>query len=185
VFVAVSVAPGVKRALAGQCEQLKQTLNFRKWVHPHDYHITLKFLGETEEHTLLNIQAGLRAIAQTRRPFALSAELLGAFGPKVSPRVLWSGIGGELEALRQLQRDVESLAEKNGFPPEKRVYAPHLTLARNCAGPIADEQWRRAQANFLPAAKEWLVEEIVLYATNFGKTPMYEPLARFSLMSGA
>ncbi|MGB9879848.1 MAG: RNA 2',3'-cyclic phosphodiesterase, partial [Anaerolineae bacterium] len=45
-------------------------------------------------------------------------------------RVIWVGVDGDVDTLSQLQRAVESELNAIGFPPEKRGFQPHLTLAR-------------------------------------------------------
>jgi 2'-5' RNA ligase len=55
---------------------------------------------------------------------------LGGFPNLHQPRVLWSGLGGELEQLGKVQAQVEEIAQATGFVPEEKAYSPHLTLAR-------------------------------------------------------
>jgi 2'-5' RNA ligase len=46
------------------------------------------------------------------------------------PRVIWCGLGGDLEILSALQAEVEAACVKTGFPSEDRPFKAHLTLGR-------------------------------------------------------
>ena len=54
----------------------------------------------------------------------------GAFPNIRTPRVLWVGLDGDIEAPQVLYRAVEKALAPLGFPPEERLFAPHLTLGR-------------------------------------------------------
>jgi 2'-5' RNA ligase len=63
-------------------------------------------------------------------PFSLAAEGFGAFPCSGKPRVLWVGIGGQVESLLALQRRVESGTSSFGEPPDPRPFHPHISVAR-------------------------------------------------------
>ena len=50
--------------------------------------------------------------ARGHRPLRLCVEGSGVFGGRRSPRVLWLGVGGELEALRALHAELTSALEE-------------------------------------------------------------------------
>jgi len=89
----------------------------------------LKFLGDTDESLIQNIQSALNEIAAQFEPFNLTLRSVGAFPRLASPRVLWVGIERN-EALLDLQKKIESALKPLGFLPEKRAFSGHLTLAR-------------------------------------------------------
>lgn len=58
-------------------------------------------------------------------------------------RVLWLGLGGQLDRLNALQRSVEAAAVRAGWPPEACVFRPHITMGRVRQGaPIPRDGWR-------------------------------------------
>jgi 2'-5' RNA ligase len=63
-------------------------------------------------------------------PFRLEISGLGAFPGLKQARVLWVGIGGELDQLSTLQQNIDSVLAALGFAREERPFVPHLTLAR-------------------------------------------------------
>ncbi|WP_455391534.1 RNA 2',3'-cyclic phosphodiesterase [[Eubacterium] cellulosolvens] len=100
-----------------------------KLVAPENIHITLKFLGDTNEELVDDIIEIIRDCAQAIKPFNLEFEGAGAFPNLNYMKVVWVGLKsyGPLETLAQcLNIELRPL----GFKPEKRGFRPHITLAR-------------------------------------------------------
>ncbi|TDG00502.1 RNA 2',3'-cyclic phosphodiesterase [Paenibacillus piri] len=166
-------------------EELQPALPFQKWVHTDDLHITLKFLGETETVAVSAISSLMRGLAAASSPLALSLQRFGTFGKPSAPSILWIGVGGDMDALRHLHAQSEKAMESAGFAPDNRSYSPHLTVARNYAGAAAFSKAGLASAEQMLAAHStgmhWTVEQIILYRSHLGRTPMYEAVDRFPL----
>jgi 2'-5' RNA ligase len=64
------------------------------------------------------------------RPLALELKGAGGFPSARRPRVVWAGVGGEVEALAGLAAELGRRLAPLGFPPEDRPLSPHLTLGR-------------------------------------------------------
>ncbi len=73
-------------------------------------------------------------------PFQLEFSDLGVFPDAKRPRVLWIGIGGEVEKLVVLQQRLEDALTPLGFARESRRFVPHLTLARLREGISSQER---------------------------------------------
>jgi 2'-5' RNA ligase len=101
-----------------------------RWVRPEGVHLTLQFYGDVPAGRQLRLEAVLRDAAVGRRPLRLSARGVSAFPRPTAARVLWAGLEGDLDATRDLQRQIVALAEVLGFRPEARGFTPHLTLGR-------------------------------------------------------
>jgi 2'-5' RNA ligase len=131
-FVAIELDETIKAALRTAQNELKRSpvSHIGKWVSPQSIHLTLKFLGDIPESQVLPIGQALQRASAGFQPFAMSLTEMGCFPNAQRPRVIWVGVGGNLEALTQLQRAVESEINPLGFEPERRGFAPHLTLAR-------------------------------------------------------
>lgn len=129
-FLAVELPADVKRALASLQEKLRSSGADVRWVRPEGIHLTLKFLGEIPPRRVDEIREVVEGMLVMHRPFSLDVRGLGGF-PKLSqPRVVWVGLGGEVDRLRALQEDVEKGMNALGFPREERPFHPHLTLGR-------------------------------------------------------
>lgn len=97
-----------------------------RWQTREQLHLTLRFIGEVDGRDAASIDEMLLAIADLR--FTLELKGVGEFGGK-NPRALWASIAPN-EALKHLQRKIETALQRLGLPPEERKYTPHVTLAR-------------------------------------------------------
>lgn len=130
-FVAIELPTRLREELGAFRSDLKHdfsTLPLR-WPPLRNIHLTLKFLGDVEEAHVDAIAEALGAQARLRSPFELHVGELGVFPNARRPRVLWVGVRVGDELMR-LQRGIERECERLGFAPERRAFAPHLTLAR-------------------------------------------------------
>ena len=129
-FIGIPVEWEIQEWLGGWQNELKRekAVFYRNWVHNQDLHITLKFLGPVRETALDDL---LNQLRETEWPpsFQVTIGRLGIFGPASRPRVLWVGVEKN-EALSTLQQKVEQVCAETGFPTEKRLYRPHITLAK-------------------------------------------------------
>jgi len=101
-----------------------------KWVNPDSIHLTLKFLGNVDAGKIDAIALSMRDAAQSVNPFQLEIKELGAFPNLRRVQVIWVGLSGDMEKLESLQKRIECNLVPLNFPPEKRPFIPHLTLAR-------------------------------------------------------
>lgn len=182
LFIAVPVPDSLKQQLYERCLQIQKQLLFNKWVFPADYHITLKFLGSVDKDTRMRIKPLIEEITAKNSSFSLVLEGLKTFGKPNSPRILWTGVKGDLNPLSTLYKSLEEAMQSLGFIAENRPYTPHLTLAKNYAAKEPFESTCLEQATqHLPMSMEWEVNEIVLYQTHLGRKPMYEPVEVFPM----
>lgn len=101
-----------------------------QWVKPESIHLTLKFLGDIPEDRVPDIQAALACVADRHVRFAVAAEGLGVFPDVRAPRVLWVGLTNHVDTLKRVAADAEAALSAIGFPPDPKLFHPHLTLAR-------------------------------------------------------
>ncbi|MFC3748899.1 RNA 2',3'-cyclic phosphodiesterase [Paenibacillus sp. GCM10012306] len=181
LFVAVPVPPAIREALGDLCQSLAAEMSFAKWTHPEDYHVTLQFLGDTAKEDIPALIAVLKKVAASTAPFELSLEGFDTFGHPASPRVLWAGLGGELEKLYALQSAITTATRPLGFVAEDRPYKPHLTLSRKYRGDVPYKaefvefsEVLRQKREHLSSIRHWTVDGLVLYATRMCAIPMYE-----------
>ncbi len=130
-FVAIETPLALQEKIARRIAPLRQRLPppLVRWVPVTNIHLTLKFLGETSRTTLEQLAALLRAEAAEHISFSILAGGLGVFPNRAQPRVLWIGLTAP-DALQALQRNVEGICARLGYPPEDRPFAPHLTIGR-------------------------------------------------------
>lgn len=130
-FVAIELPEEAKRGLARLRRELERDEHrFVKWVDPEGIHLTLKFLGNVPSKRLAEITEAIAKATQGVWLFHLEIHGIGAFPSRKQPRVLWVGIGGEVDKLTRLQQSIDSALAALGFAKEERHFVPHLTLAR-------------------------------------------------------
>ena len=129
LFVACELPDEVRRALGRVQDDMRRLGAERlRWVRPESIHVTLKFLGGVESSRVEAITAALESAVEA---FELRLRLasVGSFGG-ARMRVVWVGLDGDVEGLAALAGRVEAALQPLGFPPERRPFAAHLTLAR-------------------------------------------------------
>ena len=130
-FIAIELPEGAKEGLARLRKELERDEHkFVKWVDPRGVHLTLKFLGNIPSKRVAEITEAIEEAKQGISPFHLEISGLGAFPSLKQARVLWVGIGGEVDRLSRLQQNIDSALAALGFAKEERSFVPHLTLAR-------------------------------------------------------
>ena len=145
-FIAIELPDNLKLALTRLQDQLKSGKQAPvKWVDPYSIHLTLKFLGNIGTDMVDKLTAAIGEAARGISPFQLEVKGLGAFPSLKRVQVVWVGVTGEVERLRQLQQRIESNLEPLGFTTESRPFTPHLTLARLRDRTLPDERKRFGQ----------------------------------------
>jgi len=129
-FIALDMPPEIKTALANYVRPLKSLRGRVSWVKPENLHLTLKFLGDTPANRIDEIAAVLQEIAAASTPFSALIAGSGAFPNDEHPRVLWVGLNETTGTLPSLTRAIDEKLKPFGFAPEKKRFAPHLTIGR-------------------------------------------------------
>lgn len=141
-FIAIELPQELKLELGRLQASLKVDKPRIKWVNPEGMHLTLKFLGNVPATSINDITQAMTESAAKVSPFKLEVGHLGVFPNMKRVQVVWVGLGGELDRIKQLHKLLEINLSRLGFAAEKRPFSPHLTLARvgNEASP--DERQR-------------------------------------------
>lgn len=129
-FLAIGLPEEIRERIRTVQQELRRSLGDVKWVRPEGIHLTLKFFGSIGMDEVERIVPVVAGLAGHTAPMGLVLEKAGGFPDLRRARVLWIGLGGEIERLAALQRDIEAGLEGIGFPREERSFTPHLTLGR-------------------------------------------------------
>jgi 2'-5' RNA ligase len=165
LFVALDIPDHAVAYISNMQRQLRQAIRADRWQPLHNLHLTLHFLGDVDESLLPQLREDMDLVSAIIEPFTLRAGSLGVFPDKARPRVLWLGLNGQTDALKQLHLLLGKRFDLHeGVRYDKRPYRPHITLAR---GPHADEsglplhEWNE---RFLPPEPpQWQVRHVHLY----------------------
>ena len=195
LFLAVCLPQDVQRLVAEEIAALTAEGWPVRWVQPEISHLTLHFLGETEQERAELVRLALPDVVAAHAPFALRTAALGVFPNFRRPRVLWLGLHGPVHRLQTLQKDVGGALQGLGFGAGDEPYHPHITLGR-----VRNDDGERVRLRDLPAAvKDRFVDplsgaavsppslpvpvrEVVLMRSHLRKAgARHEPVATFPL----
>jgi len=127
LFIAVEIESEECKNLLISLQKALPSATVKK-VQLNQIHMTLKFLGDTDEKKLPELTAALDQISFSK--FSMQFMELGAFPNRKRPNVFWISVSdGKVELLR-LAESVSSGLSSLGIPKEDRGFHPHLTLAR-------------------------------------------------------
>ncbi len=181
VFIAIKADAGGE--LLRMISTLKVLLASEKikWVDPANIHLTLAFLGETEEKQIKKLGAMLKDKCAGFQEFEFVLTGAGIFKNYNDPKVIWAGIRSS-ERLSELSSIITSGLKETGFNAEDRLFRPHLTIGRirsiSDAGKLKNilERYRETEFQTVP------VKEVILFESILMQTgPLYKHLGKFSL----
>lgn len=100
-----------------------------KWVEPHQYHITLQFLGDVDISLIDPLNKSLENVSSLFQGFSMEIYEFGVFKNFRDPRILWIGFKPCRE-LNLLKDAIDEALIKFGFEKSDKKFSPHLTIAR-------------------------------------------------------
>lgn len=130
LFVALSIPERVADVIEEAIGTWRETFPQARWAPRANWHVTLLFLGWTYPRLVPWVGERLAEVAAATPSFETCVRGVGAFPSTRRARVLWAGLeddGGEMAALAGAVSD--ALARE--FPPERRPFSAHLTVARS------------------------------------------------------
>jgi 2'-5' RNA ligase len=150
-------------------------------VKAHNWHLTLRFLGDVDRSQYELLLSILRD-QDWGNCFDIVFGGLGAFPRPSKAAVLWIGVDQGQEGLFRAAASAEKAAENAGLPPADKPFSPHLTLSR-----IRPPQSLASLVEIAGLfAMKMAVREVVLFRSHLSPSgPRYEPLDRFALRSAA
>jgi 2'-5' RNA ligase len=174
IFVAVPLPDELRMALA---DCLRPFDIPGKVVSAQNWHITLRFLGWTDDVAFERMLAALDETDFGPR-FDVRLGEMGAFPRPRRATVIWLAASRGLNRLEELAAAAEEAAQSAGFGPEDRPFRAHLTLSR--VRPAEDVS---ALVESFPGADlGWRCESVVVYRSHLGRGgARYEPLETFPL----
>ncbi len=186
LFVALEPPEPVRRRLAAIQDRLRREAGRHaeevRWIAPGNIHLTLQFLGAVPEERLDAIRQALAEVAATSQPLRLELRGAGGFPSARRPRVVWTGVGGDADALGRLVADLGRRLAPLGFAPEDRPFSPHLTHGRARDGRGAPGLGGALAGATADDGSPWRADELVLFRSHLSAGgSRYEPLARWRL----
>jgi RNA 2',3'-cyclic 3'-phosphodiesterase len=181
IFVAIKIDPG--KALLNLLTSMQKALSKEsiKWTETENLHLTLAFLGDTEESVIKKLSVAMKERCHGYGNFELILRGTGVFKSLNDPRVIWTGIEPS-EMLSGLNLLVRQSIEASGIVLENRPFKPHLTLGRIRSINTNSGLEELIQNNTGIELQRIYVSEIILYESILLKTgAVYKTLDKFSL----
>lgn len=181
IFIAIKVEPeGTLLNLFSSLRSKTEKDNI-KWTKVDNVHITLAFLGDTEENVIMLITQMLNKICTGFTPFELKMKGTGVFRNFSDPRIIWTGIEHS-DILLKLNKIILNGLKDLNIDLGDKPFNPHLTLGRvkhlndkNSFKAIM-EQFQNMDIQTVPVNEVILYESILL-----PEGPVYKPIMKIHL----
>jgi 2'-5' RNA ligase len=161
LFFAARTKVALTELLGGLSASLRSVRDGVKWVDAKNIHLTLKFLGATDESLVGPLTEAARSSVRGTGEIVLGVGGLGTFPNPRRPRVIWVGLTGDVERLISVRDALEEACFSLGFPKEGRAFKAHLTLGR-VKDRVSDETMRKIEENRDVSLGEMVVDGIDL-----------------------
>jgi 2'-5' RNA ligase len=175
--VAFDVSPDAMDAIDRAIGPWRHVFTAARWVPRENWHVTLKFLGQTWPRLERSVRERVGEAARGSQPVRTRLTALGSFPSATRGRVLWAGIDDDAGDLAGIAARLDEELRPE-FRPETRPFSPHLTLARS-------EPPVRLPPSFAETALEpvaFTVDRITLFRSHLQRpAPRYEALDAFPL----
>lgn len=103
--------------------------NVLNWTVPGNWHITLFFLGNTEESAVPVLKKIIEESFRDVQAYQTELSGVGVFPNTHNPKVFWLGLEN-LQPILSAYSQLAELLQQNGFSFDQKPLKPHLTLAR-------------------------------------------------------
>lgn len=161
LFIAADINMRAKDLIAKKQEILKKELEQNlNWVTKENWHLTLKFLGESTESEKEKLITALKEINYNLTDDYIQFDHLDAFPNQSHPKVLYLAVAEGKNILAEIYNKTESKLIDYGFEADQRGFVPHLTIARS-KNEYPDLNSRLLDKHFLNIYAN--IEQITLY----------------------
>ncbi len=128
-FIAFDITAETRAALRAVQKSLSK-LNAVRWTNPASVHLTMKFIGDVPDSHLPDVLAAMRHCVAGVPPLDVNVRGLGCFPSPARPRILWAGVEGSVDPLRQISSCLNTTLADLGVPPDNKGFRPHVTVGR-------------------------------------------------------
>lgn len=175
LFIAIEIPKNVRNEAVRMQTELKNLSLEGRFVPVQNMHITLSFLGETDN--LPGAVEAMKRAVEGIGPFTLHLGSYSSFIHNNDARTSHITVKGQLNKLENLSESLNAALYDEGFKTSKKRYVPHITLGRSVVHDEIAESTLKALTPPLNASMS--VNSIVLFeSTRQGKAMVYTPLHR-------
>jgi len=147
-----------------------------KLVEPENIHITLKFLGDTDEQHIDFIERVMIESVRGITAFQVHLKGTGVFPNQHYLKVVWIGIT-DAQQFETIKRSLEEKLDPLGFKKESRGFSPHLTIGRVRTAKNKDQLLKTIERYTTTEFATQQIDEITLKKSELTpKGPIYTTL---------
>jgi 2'-5' RNA ligase len=186
LFVAIPIPSPVRDAVTALVDGVRSAADPAvrdvRWVRFDGLHLTVRFLGPTEEEHVADVAAAVDRAAGELTPFDVVIAGGGAFPSVARPRALWLGVAEGVSELTAAAAVLDDALAEVGWARDERPYRAHLTLARSDGVRSGPAVARRLIDAAAAVREPFRAESLVLFESMSGGGPArYVPLHEASL----
>jgi len=161
LFIGIELNHIHKENLAETGKRLKMFTTDGSVTPKDNYHITLKFLGETKDNRIPVIEETMQEVARKSHLFLAYMADIGEFR-KGNKSTLWMGIKDK-EALTEIQSLLDESLEKLFYKRDESPYVPHITMIRNAELVEGSEDMELLNSKLSLPGLPILIDKLVLF----------------------
>jgi len=129
LFIAIEIPNNVKNNLVSVQENLKKIFGTKGATYSGSMHLTLKFLGNTEESLINRISSSCENSLFGFGKFNLSVTAINCFPNYNYPKTVMANLA-PLEQITKLSKVINFALQNIGIEVDKRPFKPHITIFR-------------------------------------------------------
>ncbi len=132
LFISIKIPEEIRKKVLKFEREISSHLKDGHWNE--NIHLTLSFLGDISDEYINSILNLMDRTAKEVSPFKISLEGISSFPDEESDRVLWVGIGGDMESVSKLNNLLTAGLVNITCLETQHVgeFVPHITLGRFC-----------------------------------------------------
>ncbi len=157
LFIGIPLEEKLLNEINNLCKKFKN-LRKTRFVNKENFHITLKFIGETDEENIKPIINAMENAFANEENFFITTNRVSAFPSEKRAKVIWFNIDKNFERVKELYKKIEENLRKINFFSDEKEYIPHITVARTKESKDISEEIKNMDFEFKSK-----VTEIVLY----------------------
>ena len=176
-FIAAKISPAECEKIRGFQRLLRNELKNVIWVKPENIHLTLRFLGNIDEVSKDVVISCLEKGAEDFKPLNMNLSGLGVFPDERRPRVLWTGLEGDVSRLSLMSSRICQGLESKGFAKSRNHFSPHITIGRFNKKKLDKNLFNIISKYNSLVSGFFVIDEIVFYKSElFPDGAKYSPL---------
>ncbi len=130
LFIALELSEEQRRELTLFQARFKSHYTEVRWIKPESMHLTLKFIGETDQTGVECISDVMDNVVQSEQPFEAAYSGCGVFPAPGNARIFWIGLSRGVDITTNIAERLDLSLSGQGFKKEKQQFKPHLTIGR-------------------------------------------------------